>query len=177
MFPPSTGSSSLLLKPPSPSPYSSTFALGGRRSKRTSLAKLQCGEESHHSDRGGKENGSLQKQPEAVPAREKALQGVEEKNWLEDTGIHQSEISHVKWDKPIGLGPGVKPRMSVPGTDSEHRTQRFGARRLGRKTGRGRHTQSKSPNQGTPCWNASRCTNVEDIASEFRNLVAKATRP
>lgn len=85
-----------------------------------------------------------------VSAREKTLQGVEEKNWLEDTEISQSERNHVRWDKGIGLGPGAKLRVSVPGTDSEHHTQRFGARRLGRKTRKGRHTQSKSPNQELP---------------------------
>lgn len=74
----------------------------------------------------------------------------------------------------MGLRAWAKLRMSVPGTASEHHSLRFGAGRLRRKAGKGSHTQCKAPDLETPCCNDSSCTNVKSIASEFRNIVAKA---
>lgn len=52
---------------------------------------------------------------------------------MEVTGIHQSEMSHVRQDEPTGLGPGAKLRISVPGIDSEHHIWRSAWGEVGEK--------------------------------------------
>lgn len=82
--------------------------------------------------------------------------------------------------KQLGLGPGAKQRISVPGTDSEHHTQRFGAGSPGRKTGKETHIhwdEKQVSELGSLPVGMIPVAPVKDIARGFRYLEAKATWP
>lgn len=82
--------------------------------------------------------------------------------------------------KQLGLGPGAKQRISVPGTDSEHHTQRFGAESPGTKIGKETHThcdEKQVSELGSLPVAMIPVVPIKDIARGFRNLEAEATWP